>query len=394
MEKWEVNKMCKSILENGYGRVPKRVLTDKNLTITSKGIYTLLSVFKSENKIATPKRETIMEYLGIGSKNTFYKHLKPLVDYGYIKVEQCIEVNKFTSNNYIIFDKIEIGEETVDVWSDGFSIVPKKVIKDKSIGIASKVVYAFLVSYRVKSFPSCKLIKDKVGISDSKLYDALKELEKSIYIIRENNTDKGKFATNTYNIIGFDEFNDECLIEKLNKTKSDNQPIINAPLEHGNQEEEKEQIIRSERKAIKKREQVISEKKTFNKNYARAEKTLRNNLNMSELESKLIKAKEISEKSTQFQSHINILQSELTFFQSTINYLLDFLFNNQGEVVIGEHKVKMEVLQELVFSLDYELLSEVYNNISMQSGFIKNMKRYTLTAIYKALTTPRLVVVS
>lgn len=383
--------MSKNILENGYGAVPKFVIADKNLSITAKAIYTLLCVFKGNDNIANPKKDTIKEYLGIGSKNTVYKHLKQLEDNGYIEITQGINVsgsgsNIFTSNNYLVFDEITVGKETVDVWSNGFSIVPRKVVQDKNISMCAKVVYTFLIGYKVDCSPSTKMIKDIIGLSNNKLTSTLNELETSAYILRENNSKGGKFTTNTYSAIGYDDLVDETLVEKLtNKILSKNKVKNTVEVKVSEDVEvvkDIKEVTTSQRKVINKRQRVISEKEQFNKNFSKAEKLLRKNLNMDILKDRLE------------QSPTNDLQEQYKFFETSINLMLEIMFSTEKTKRISGNIVPIELLQEMFFNLNYDTLNDVYHNVSLQNGFIKNMKSYMLSSIYNAITTPRLVVVS
>lgn len=68
---------------NGYGLVYQNVLRDKRLTIEAKAIYAYLCGFAGTTGSCYPSIELMLDELGISS-NRFYKHLKPLVDYGYV----------------------------------------------------------------------------------------------------------------------------------------------------------------------------------------------------------------------------------------------------------------------------------------------------------------------
>lgn len=370
--------MKENILENGYGRVPKVVISDDNISITAKAIYSLLCVFKGKDNVANPKKDTIQKYLGIGSKNTLNKYLKQLEDNGYIEVTQCMNVNEngsniFATNNYLLFDKIVRGDKTVDVWSNGFSIVPRKVVQDKEVSLCAKVVYTFLAGYKTESYPSTTMIKEVVGLSNNKLSRTLNELEATGYILRENIRKDGKFATNTYRLIGYDARTDEMLTERLKDKNNSKKMLINdITVESA---EVKKDVVSSERKVINKRQAVISEKQTFNKNFTRAEKVLRKNLRVDTLKEQLE------------GSNSNDLKEQYRFFETSINLILETIFSGEKEVLIAGKKVKVELLEELFFNLDYEMLNDVYNNISLQNGFIKNMKSYTLSSIYNAIMT-------
>ncbi len=369
--------MSKNILENGQGKVPKLVLSDNSLSITAKGIYVLLCVYKGESRVANPKRETIMKYLGIGSKNTYYKHLKQLEDSGYIKVTQCFEVNKFCANNFTVFDEITVNKKTLDVWSKGYSIVPRKLINDKRLSIVSKVIYTYIASYRVESNPSCEMISSFCGIKNSNnLFSSLKELEEHSYILREN-TIGGKYTSSTFKVIGYDAENDKEIIEKLNKKLSNTKPIKNTN-EH-TEETKTIEVIKVERTEINKRQLIVKSNKEFVKSFNKAENLLRKNLKMAELE----------------QSSISdqTLKPMFEFFESSINLMLDVIFSSEEKIRVSNNLVLVETLRELFFNLSYEKLEEVYVGVSIQNGFIKNEKQYVLTSIYNAITTPSLKIV-
>lgn len=66
-----------NILKHGYSTYSICAIRGKQLHIKSKAIYLFLCAYKNTDNIATVKRETIMNYLAIGSKDTYYKYLKP-----------------------------------------------------------------------------------------------------------------------------------------------------------------------------------------------------------------------------------------------------------------------------------------------------------------------------
>ena len=138
------------IYENGYGIVAKKVMIDKRLTPQAKAIYSFLCSFCGNGNTAFPSVEYQCECLPM-NKDTYNKHRKLLIEYGYITIEQQREVVEFEDgttketyahNVYTIVTNIpkELAEKEPP---------KKKVKKDKkvkaktakSIDISKKVEY-------------------------------------------------------------------------------------------------------------------------------------------------------------------------------------------------------------------------------------------------------------
>lgn len=94
------------INSKGYGIFPKLVAQDRRLTLASKGIYAYFCSFAGSGNTAFPSVSKITYDLQI-NKDTFYRHLNPLKEYGYISVEQAKdEGGKFMRNIYTLLDQI------------------------------------------------------------------------------------------------------------------------------------------------------------------------------------------------------------------------------------------------------------------------------------------------
>lgn len=94
------------VLSKGYGLSPKLVMTDKDLSIEAKAIYSYLSSFCGDGTTAFPSVDLIRHHLNI-SKNRFYKYRNELVERGYIKVTRRHDGNKAMSNLYTLCLQIE-----------------------------------------------------------------------------------------------------------------------------------------------------------------------------------------------------------------------------------------------------------------------------------------------
>ncbi|WP_052085719.1 helix-turn-helix domain-containing protein [Clostridium sp. HMP27] len=90
------------------------------------------------------------------------------------------------------------------IYENGYGLIAKKIMKDSSLTLSSKAIYAYLCSYagnESSAFPSVKLIKHELGISKDTFYKYIKELiDKGYIVITQQRGEKGKFSHNVYSI--------------------------------------------------------------------------------------------------------------------------------------------------------------------------------------------------
>lgn len=84
----------------GYGIIPKLVMQDKSLHVTSKAIYAYFCSYAGSGDTCFPSRTRICADLGI-SIATFKKYLKQLTDKGYIECSQIKENRAKIRQKYI-----------------------------------------------------------------------------------------------------------------------------------------------------------------------------------------------------------------------------------------------------------------------------------------------------
>lgn len=89
----------------GYGLIPKLVMQDTSLHVTSKAIYAYFCSYAGSGDTCFPSRTRICADLGI-SIDTFGKYLKQLTDKGYIECSQIKENGKFSHNVYTLSSTI------------------------------------------------------------------------------------------------------------------------------------------------------------------------------------------------------------------------------------------------------------------------------------------------
>ena len=88
-----------SVLERGFGVVGKIVMQDIRISVTAKAIYAYICTF---GNVSYPGRDKICHDLQI-NKGTYSKHLKALVIYGYLSIQQERgKKNMFQHNVYIV----------------------------------------------------------------------------------------------------------------------------------------------------------------------------------------------------------------------------------------------------------------------------------------------------
>ena len=87
----------------------------------------------------------------------------------------------------------------------GFGIIPKRVMKDPSLNLQAKGIYAYLCSYagnKETAFPGVDLITYELGISRNTFYKYLKELKKVGYVeVYKERSENGTFEKNIYKLL-------------------------------------------------------------------------------------------------------------------------------------------------------------------------------------------------
>lgn len=92
--------------------------------------------------------------------------------------------------------------KVTNILSEGYGIIPKKVMRDEALSIEAKAIYAFLSSFTGKgnvAFPSIGHITTKLGISEHRFYKHRKILiEKGYLKIEKIRNDNGIYTKNHY----------------------------------------------------------------------------------------------------------------------------------------------------------------------------------------------------
>jgi hypothetical protein len=117
----------------GYGNISKMVMKDRELTQLAKLIYSYLCSYAGGGSCPFPSVETICTDLNM-QDDTYFKHIKYLIAYGYItKKQRARNKGKFSSNKYtIVMNPVPVPELLKEL-----NIKAKKPIK-KGVKVVSK----------------------------------------------------------------------------------------------------------------------------------------------------------------------------------------------------------------------------------------------------------------
>lgn len=360
--------MKNEILKKGFGMIPKHILVHKELTFEAKGIYLFLSSYADEDRTCYPKRATIMEYLGIKSKNTYYKHLKLLTEKGYVVSSKRRYKKEFTSNIYFL----PIVVNGVDIKSDkGYGSIPREVMQNKNLDIKSKVLYAFFcVSTNMEktSQIAVKKIKGMTKlISDTTYYKALKALVQEKYLKIVNIRQGGNFAENIYSLTGYDTKKATEKVKSIIENMSTDSKISNEKLEK----------ISDKRASKDKKEKVKQLSMTkyqndIDKEIKAYEEIIKDNIEYD----KILKECEENEDT----QNIN----KKNFYDNVINIVTDTLFNKSKEIKINGELRKTELVKNIFLKLKRLNIEQCFNKINNTTSVINNPKAYLTTMLYNS----------
>ncbi len=90
------------------------------------------------------------------------------------------------------------------IYSEGYGIIPKSVMRNPSISTSSKAVYAYICSFAGaggNAFPSLELICAELGMSEKKMYKCRKELIDHNLIKVDKKRVGSKYSNNIYTLI-------------------------------------------------------------------------------------------------------------------------------------------------------------------------------------------------
>ena len=97
------------IMSQGYGMIPRMVMFDERLSAKAKGLYAYFASYSGAGKVAFPRASRIQYHLQV-SPNTYQKLLKELTTLNYLSVVQRHVNGKLSVNDYYLMDKPDEAE--------------------------------------------------------------------------------------------------------------------------------------------------------------------------------------------------------------------------------------------------------------------------------------------
>ena len=98
--------IVKGIDSKGFGKIPKLVMQDTDLSIEAKGIYAYFASYAGAGETAFPSVSKTIHDLKIG-RNRYYKHRKQLEAKGYIEIERVRDgKGDFERNIYTLSNEV------------------------------------------------------------------------------------------------------------------------------------------------------------------------------------------------------------------------------------------------------------------------------------------------
>ena len=124
-------------------------------------------------------------------------------------------------------EKTEVKIENSSILSNGYGLIPRAIMRDKSISIGAKGLYAYLASFagsKLVCYPTRDTIMDELRIAKNTFNKYTNELQNNGYIkIERNRSTNGKLTNNIYHLI-----HDKRVVDnskpRLKNCDMDNQP--------------------------------------------------------------------------------------------------------------------------------------------------------------------------
>ena len=200
----------------GYGLIPKIPMQDLELSLTAKTIYAFFCSLAGNGDTTFPGRDYITDKLGM-NKETYYRHVKQLIEQGYISVEKQSSTNgQYAHNVYTLISnpkKLAIEQQQegegalfgtlgfTGIMSQGYGMIHRMVMIDERLSTKAKGLYAYFASYSGAgkvAFPRVARIKYHLQISENTYHKLLKELTTLNYLTVMQRHINGKLSVNDY----------------------------------------------------------------------------------------------------------------------------------------------------------------------------------------------------
>lgn len=420
----------------GFGVLPKFVMLDTDLSLEAKTIYSYFCSFAGNGSVAFPKRDTILSQLKIG-KNTYYKYLKQLTENGYLLITQeRLENSRFSKNIYTLTSNPKKFQESIiqnksdaprgrlivsGLKSQGYGVIPKAVMIDPRLDIKSKGIYAYLCSLSGNgetAYPNKEKFLKDLSIGDSSYNKFLRPLVQLNYITVVQRHTNGRFGVNDYYL---NDTPDEAVC--VEDTPLKKQDSVIRDTEENPHEKIQHRAIRDTVKQVPEKilYRTIRDSVLLDANYEdtninssfNINSSLIKSINLSEdmMDEVCVNEKEkepplhelsrvgSSNAETEFSEMMDFVKCIIDYdilidkgnspeqINELVIFLTDVLVSKSPTFRVNKEDKPAAIVKKQLMRLSVEHIEYVLEQLKKQTGKIKNIRLYLLTALYNAPLT-------
>lgn len=365
----------------GFGIITKLVMTDTDITIGSKALYSYLCSYAGSDNAAFPKRDKILHDLNM-CKTAYYKHLQLLLDTGYIRIERG---NTYPfRNTYIIVSRPpKLAEIQLDVKgkdlvvrgikSLGYGTIPKAVMIDDRLNYKAKALYAYFCSFSGNgtfAFPKRNDILYHLQISINTFQTYIHQLIEYNYITVEQTHEKGRFGKNIYYINDLpDEELGKLEMEKRAEIQRKKTGLVNLPTSDETRLDEENYDDFSYEENEESLDEPVSVKKEKSVEEIIAER------NMYEEHIKYSIAYDELKDDDEFSDYADLI----------VEIMLNAILSKEKVLRINKSDVPQSKVKEQFLKANGFHIAFVIEHFKKANTVPRNINAYLLTAIYNAV---------
>jgi biotin operon repressor len=372
------------IFSKGFGKMPKSVLLDENLTATAKLVYAALACYADKSCVAFPSEGRLMSELSIGEEK-LRKAIRSLKKAGKIAVKRA------RHNIYTLLGSLE----------NGFSRVSKIVLTDKNLSEKAKQIFVFHSCYANfsdgeygsggRTFPRRSQIMRCLGIRSEATYAKhFSALVKAGYVEAYQRHEDGRFGVNDYFLPKTPKQNPqgEPLKKSIvfGKTDSESgkfkpQRIVEFVKNSGEKItrevfEKGREIVGAGKKAFRKISAPLAKPQDERFDYAVLEAQIRKNIDYSGLKSYYVSRFETE--------NAEILDSIVEVMTDCLRQEEPFKICKKEIPASRLHEVFLTKFSDVHASCAVASICKKFEEISESGGKIRNLKNYLISVLYNA----------
>ena len=216
------------IMSQGYGMIPKLVMTDPGLSVTAKAIYAYLCSLCGGGQTCFPSRGNITSVLNV-NKDTYYVHFRQLQAAGLVRVtQQKAPSAQFAHNVFELCSDLpatvpDPAQSPDGLYSQvispgirraGYGLLPKSVMLDPRLTATAKAIYAYICSFAGAgrtAFPRKATILYHLSLSPGTYTKAVAQLTQAGYLIINQRRERGRYTVYDYYLTDSVKFSDTVI---------------------------------------------------------------------------------------------------------------------------------------------------------------------------------------